>query len=234
MNKLYCFNRWAFENYCKEHGWDSDHIPENSAFISICGTHPVQEFVLQEGEYHYLDKGDSVLNLDFDDINEAIVPIESTDSVAKGLDPLQAELAVRFIKDNLGKDFYIHCRAGHSRSQAFVRYILDMYDTLYDFQIRPENPPTNYNQYVKTKLLDAARFLGEDIRIGMVREGYEVEYIQSSLSAGIIPGWVLKIKLKRLAAEIIKQHDGQWIVPSYGIAKDDYELWEILSKVMKP
>lgn len=238
VNKLYCFNRWEFEKYCKNQNWDTDHIPENSAFISICGTDPVQEYVLHENEPHYFSVPNGqfpVLNLNFDDISEDFVLIESTNECAVGITLSQADLAVKFIRNNIGKDFYIHCRAGHSRSQAFVRYILDMYDMVYDFQIRPENPPTSYNQYVKSKLNKAARLLGEDIRVGLIREGYKIEYMWSSWEANIPASFViLKVKLEELDTEFIKRSDGTWLIPSHGMAESDFELWEILRKATKP
>ena len=134
MKKLYCYNRWAFEDMCKKNGWNDKNLPADAAFISICGTKDCQEYVIKEREFHYFEeKHDNVFNAVFDDITEYRQPIpEEVGKYRKGycygLDTKQALDIVEFIRKNLGKDFYIHCRAGHSRSQAVVRYILDMYD----------------------------------------------------------------------------------------------------------
>ena len=179
MNKVYCYNRWAFETLCKSNGWDEEHIPENAAFISICGTPDCQEQIIQEREYHYFDiEHPQILNLDFDDITRAQEPIPGHEGLfCFGIGEWQAYDAVQFIKNNLGKDFYIHCRAGKSRSQAFVRYILDMYDGLYDFIIRPENPPINYNQYVLSELKNEARQSYEELRVGFLREDLHIKVV---------------------------------------------------------
>ena len=45
----------------------------------------------------------------------------------KGLTDEQAATIYDFISNNIGKDFYIHCRAGVSRSQAVGRFLSDIY-----------------------------------------------------------------------------------------------------------
>ena len=55
-----------------------------------------------------------------------------------------------------GKDFYIHCRAGKSRSIAVATYILDMYGEEYGYNekesCRKDNPCKTPNINVLTKL----------------------------------------------------------------------------------
>lgn len=55
-------------------------------------------------------------------------------------------------------NFYVHCAAGMSRSQAIVRYIIDVY-TDYDWKTRKENPCDYYNNHMLLMLKRAARNL---------------------------------------------------------------------------
>ena len=65
-------------------------------------------------------------------------------------------MIVKFIEKHKGKNFYISCRAGKSRSQAVARYILDMYGEEYGYNekesCRKENPCKTPNINVLTKL----------------------------------------------------------------------------------
>lgn len=60
------------------------------------------------------------------------------------------------IKDN--KDFYIHCNAGVSRSQAIVRYILDVYPDI-NWETRKDNPCDTPNMHIVRMLKRIARYM---------------------------------------------------------------------------
>ena len=55
-------------------------------------------------------------------------------------------------------NFYVHCAAGMSRSQAIVRYIIDTYVD-YDWKTRKENPCDYYNNHMLLMLKRATRNL---------------------------------------------------------------------------
>lgn len=55
-----------------------------------------------------------------------------------------------------GADFYIHCGAGISRSQAVVRYILDVYVNT-NWETRKSNPCITPNEHIVRMLKRAAR-----------------------------------------------------------------------------
>ena len=83
-----------------------------------------------------------LLNVEFDDVSE-----EEQGCISVCI----AEKIVNFIDDNIGKDFYIHCSAGVSRSQGIARYILDMYPE-FDYKTRKDNPCITPNITVTTML----------------------------------------------------------------------------------
>ena len=235
MNKLYCYNRWLFEEICKTNGWDNDNIPTDAAFISICGTPDCQEYVIQEREFHYFDDNYlRVLNLDFDDIStfRKRIKVPGEKKYCFGITLDDAIRTVEFIKCNLGKDFYIHCRAGHSRSQAIVAYILRMYDGIYDFQIRPENPPSTPNQFVLGRLLQAAKIVGEEERVCFIRNGYTVESIVS-----YPPDYSLCIHIKELPGIGIRRKHNVWTIDNYSGSIPEIELFSVIENFvnsMKP
>lgn len=74
------------------------------------------------------------------------------------LDYEEAVNLVSFIDDAVksGKDFYIHCAVGASRSQAVVRYILDMYPDI-EWETNPNNPCITPNAHVLMMLKRANR-----------------------------------------------------------------------------
>ena len=159
MQKLYCFSRKLFNAYMDKAGWDDSTLPDNAAIISICCTEPVRKNFRSE---HYSGKSDvhrfshrnNVLNLDFDDINEDIRHCYG------GYDALnitkeQANTAVRFIEGHKNANFFIHCNAGKSRSQAFVKYIREQYPDV-DWETNPENPCLYPNIYVSNMLKRSA------------------------------------------------------------------------------
>ena len=139
MRKLYCFSYKDFKKYI--YGQD---LPDNISIISIIGSESTR------GSETHLYEGDNILNLDFDDvINPEPNTIQFSDEMA--------DRAYKFIKENInrGNNFYIHCNAGLSRSQAFVRFIQKNWNI--DWETRKENPCIYYNIDVLNKLDNAMR-----------------------------------------------------------------------------
>ena len=150
MNDLFCFSHEEFDNECLKHGYSDSCVPDNIAFISIIGTEDCQKYYLEETEEHWFkDNHPGVLNLEFDDIAEDEIIWEGHRIL--GLSEGQAKEIVEFIDKNIGKDFWIHCRAGFSRSQAIVRYILDLYSDI-EWKTRKDNPCLSPNIDVLQKL----------------------------------------------------------------------------------
>lgn len=149
--KIWCFSRRTAERfYRKTMGWlENKDIPENVAVISIAGTKEIQEKYIQDNEDHWFNEDENVLNLNFDDVSEDTV--ETDEFTFYGLTIEDARRTVEFIKNNIDKDIYVNCRAGKSRSQAIVRFILDCFPDR-DNEINPGNPPETPNIDVLTKL----------------------------------------------------------------------------------
>jgi len=218
---------------CKKNGWNDKNVPSDAAFISICGTKDCQEYVIKEREFHYFEeKHDNVFNAVFDDITEYTKPIE--EEVGKyrhgycyGLDNKQARELVLFIKENLGKDFYVHCRAGHSRSQAVVRFILDTYDgVVCDFSTRLENPPISWNQFVLSELKEAARFTGEKMRTDLLRNGIKSKTICFGEQQ-------LVLLIEDINTTISQYGSGMWCIGDTNINSPQYDEFDIIPELQK-
>ena len=126
------------------------------AFISIEASPTCAQHYLKDKIYHHL-KSDkyNVLNISFDDISEDKVCRDTNGEEYKiyTINEAQADVAYRFIKNNIGKHFIIHCRAGKSRSQAFYRFILDCFNEDYkECIINKYNPCKTPNIEVLCKL----------------------------------------------------------------------------------
>lgn len=144
--KLYCYNHSEFDTICYENEWNDNNIPEDTAFISITGTPECQKYYLEEEELHWFKKeSPQVLNLEFDDIPDSEITWKNHRFM--GITPEQASKCVDFIESNIGRDIYVHCRAGKSRSQGVIRFILDMYPEL-NYKTREDNPCLSPNMYV--------------------------------------------------------------------------------------
>ena len=156
---LWCFSHNDFDNECLTHGWSDSNVPPDIAFISITGTVECQKYYLEETEEHYFKlPHPNVLNLEFDDLPKE--KLKWNGHTFLGITKEQALQTKKFIEQNLGKDFWIHCRAGASRSQGVVRFILDIYGDLYDWETRRDNPCVTPNIYVLSML---KRTIYEDI-----------------------------------------------------------------------
>lgn len=157
--RISVYSQTDFEVKCYGLGLDSFNVNEQSsdkAFIQIIGTPDSLKKYLEEDTKHYFSNCDAnnVLNLVFDDVNEDEFVYGSVKFL--GLTEQQAEQIVDFIEEHKGKNFYISCRAGKSRSQAVTRYILDIYGEEYGYNekesCRKDNPCKTPNINVLTKL----------------------------------------------------------------------------------
>lgn len=148
MQKLFCYSANEFKQTMDDNKWTNRTLPSNVACIEICATPDVRDYYGQlfsiTDKPWFLNRKslgpvpENVLKLNFDDITESVRSI-GEDRSAYGMNVDQAKQIVEFIDKNIDKDFYIHCHAGKSRSQAIVRYILDFYPD-HDWETRPENP----------------------------------------------------------------------------------------------
>lgn len=157
--KVYCYSKFAFVNEMKRFGWNDITLPKNVAIISICCTEPVKTHWKSKGydgteDEHYFRDAENVFNVDFDDITEATS--DCGDFVATCITPEQAEKLVDFIGKHSNDDFYIHCNAGKSRSQAVVRFITEWLGQTRDIETRRENPCLYPNIFVLNALRHAA------------------------------------------------------------------------------
>ena len=123
--KLYAFSAADFFTYVCNGDIFDELIDDDACAISISDP---------DDPKHVLDgTADNVLNVDFGD----------DDSMTAE----QAEQIVDFINRNIGKNFYIHCSAGKSRSQGVVRYMLDVYPDI-EWETRQDNPCITPNYHV--------------------------------------------------------------------------------------
>lgn len=150
--KLWCNGFQGFKKILETNNWNDSNLPDNAAFISICCT----ETDNSSYETHLLsDNHDNVINLDFDDINGYTLKDQFPDddyvkdNPARGLNDEQGLQLVKFIENNIGKDIYVHCSAGVSRSQGIVKFILEYYNDYYkESDTNPDNPCKMPNQHV--------------------------------------------------------------------------------------
>lgn len=145
IKKVYVFSHREFDETMQKNGLTSNNVGEryDDAFISINSTDGVQADYFEKPQIHYFDgKSDNVLNMEFDDIEND--QLEHEGVLFYGITKIQAKRIVDFIENHKGKNFYIHCKAGKSRSQGVCRYILDMYGEKFgydeDRSTRMENP----------------------------------------------------------------------------------------------
>ena len=124
MAEIKIFSQEAFDEYCVNNGINDDNVEklDNKAFISIIGTKDIVEKYLEEPDtkHYFKENHNNVLNLEFDDVSE---DVEFRGIKALAITSEQCDELVDFIDSNVGKDFYIHCRAGISRSRAVGRFI---------------------------------------------------------------------------------------------------------------
>lgn len=137
--KIKVLPQTEFDKFCYEQGLDDNNVEKDTedVFISIIGTDECLKYYLEEeNTKHWFNENHSnVLNLEFDDI--AMDEIEWKGHTFKGMSQEQAEKTVKFIEkfiteakvlgDDFKRNFYVHCRAGFSRSRAIGVYLRDFY-----------------------------------------------------------------------------------------------------------
>ena len=164
MQKLWCTSFIQFEQIAKEQEWDKK-VPKDIAIISINNG---KDAGVDE-EYHVC-KGDNVLNLDFDDVEPMAFDLDDSvethtykqnnekEITLEFFTDKQAKDAVKFIEEHKDRNFFIHCSAGISRSQAFVKYIQYIYRGT-EWETNPINACQFPNGFVYQKLMNAWREL---------------------------------------------------------------------------
>lgn len=150
MRKLYCFSRQEFINLLP--------LPPETAAISIIETPECQEYYGRK-EPHPLPESDLVFNAFLDDI--PIDTIFYDGHTFTGLLYEQAQRLALFIDGQVksGRDIYVHCRAGKSRSQGVIDYIRTVYPEI-EWELRKDNSCLTPNAQVKSALLRCAREMG--------------------------------------------------------------------------
>ena len=155
--KIVVLSHYLFDEKMKDLGLNNQNVNnlKDTAFISIIGTKECLEYYLDEGEtkHFFMSNHENVLNLDFDDIS---TDVKYDGHIFKTMSMEQAEKAVNFIEDmvNGGRTtFYIHCRAGMSRSRAFGEFIYRTFGENFDIEYEDRNGYTTIlNQGVLRRL----------------------------------------------------------------------------------
>lgn len=149
MQDLMCYSQMNFVSKMKKMGWLTiKDLPKDVAIISICNTADT----ICKDEYHMFEDCPQVLNLNFDDFIPGIHKIKGTvwnlgdGRKAYAFDEKMAKKAVKFIDKHINSNFYVHCAAGVSRSQAFIRFIETNYDR--EWKTSKLNPCLHPNGYV--------------------------------------------------------------------------------------
>lgn len=131
-------NKWGFIAFA-----DMTKNCDDIAYISISASEEcaLEHFYDLTEKDHYLPDADNVLNLNFDDITEDFTfkNVFDEDVTYHAISSEQAAQIIDFVDNNIGKHFIIHCRAGHSRSQAVCRAIYDCYSEVFE--------PNRFNEY---------------------------------------------------------------------------------------
>ena len=157
MKKLWCLSFLDFKELALKNGWD-EKVPNDIAIISINNG----EYTCPADEYHICKDAENVLNLNFDDADPVSIGLnENTDVYTfnsygeeitlEFFTNEMADKAIKFIDKNKDKNFFIHCSAGISRSQAFIRFIGNTYYDV-DWKLNPNNPCICPNGYVYQQL----------------------------------------------------------------------------------
>ena len=166
MKKVMCYSRFRFVQKMRMLNWTDATLPKTVAVISICCTEPVAKNFVSSGycgveDVHYFADAENVLNIDFDDIFTATK--DCGYYVATCITNEQALEIVKFIEAHKDCDFYLHCNAGKSRSQAVVRYIIDAYSDEYEIELNPNFPCEYPNEFVLDALRRAGKLIGKQL-----------------------------------------------------------------------
>ena len=118
-------------------------------FISLfpCTSKYFEEVMNNDAAVISISEPDNPRHMLCDSVNVLNVEFKDDDSLS-----LETALRIcKFIQDNIGKNFYIHCSAGKSRSQGVVRYMLDAYPEV-KWETRTDNPCITPNYHVVVQL----------------------------------------------------------------------------------
>ena len=162
QQKLWCESFLGFKYIAYKMEWD-EVVPNDIAVISINNSENCDVI----DEYHICKDAPNVLNLDFDDIDPMHLDLDNNldkftykrnnkINTVYFFTNSMAEKSIEFIERNKDKHFFIHCSAGISRSQAFVRFIENTYYNK-KFELNPLNPCRYPNGHVYSKLCEAYR-----------------------------------------------------------------------------
>lgn len=156
---VYCFSYLEIERLYKKGRLEIINnynaiINDNIAIISIVNRPRDKNGETDWTTIHPIPDGDrkyQVLNLQFQDDSEDF-SIEDATKI------------IEFILYNkkLGRDFYVHCIMGKSRSQAVCRFILDTFPEDYEYKRELENPLRTPNYHILSTLKLVWRDLYED------------------------------------------------------------------------
>lgn len=123
--KIIVLSHCLFDGLMEEMGLNDTNVEKsNFAFISIIGTEECIKHYIMEDDKHYFKDHANVLNLELDDCGE--YDIMYNGHHFKTMTMEQAERTVDFIEDMINngiRSFYIHCKAGYSRSRAVGEFI---------------------------------------------------------------------------------------------------------------
>lgn len=180
---LYCYSQEKFDELMESFGWKEP--AKGFSTVSICSPwneHFAHYFKSGTPNNYNIDCDDIVhpfwWDKDYYDIAEKmyldgqvkesneLFDFYKEDENGKHLDLRlfnyeQAFLLASWINVQIlnGHDnFYVHCAAGLSRSQAIIRYILDTYIDIH-WKTRKNNPCTYYNNHMLLMMKRAARNL---------------------------------------------------------------------------
>ena len=145
MKNIFAVNRYVFPIIT-----DILSSYEDIAYISIGETKGCIEYNNYDEYGHHLESSDTVLNVDFDDVDN---DTEIDGYKIMAISEEQSREIYYFICKNKDKHIIVHCRAGRSRSQGVVRAILDMFaDTYQECYLNGINPCTTPNMEVVRKI----------------------------------------------------------------------------------
>ena len=164
QQKLWCESFLGFKYIAYKMEWDQK-VPNDIAIISINNSNNSDVI----DEYHICKDAPNVLNLNFDDSDPIALGLnensetftyklknDDTEITLKFFSKRMANDCIEFIEANKDKHFFIHCSAGISRSQAFVKFIKNAYFEN-EFYTNPDNPCIHPNGFVYQKLAQAYR-----------------------------------------------------------------------------
>lgn len=153
INRISVYSHQDFNEKMYRLGIDRFNVSneKDKIFIIIIGTSEIRKNYLKRNEEIWFPNNSyNTIILEFDDIDED--ELEYKGHIFYGITEEQSKLLVEFIENNKGKNIYIMCRAGKSRSQGVCRYIVDVYGKDYGYDIkkscRKENPCINPNERV--------------------------------------------------------------------------------------